>query len=217
MKKLLVALGFTMAAMSAQASTLSLAPPVSGPSSIHFTEASSSCPDCGHDVITGATDGLFGTLSIDSDASFVATFLGSEAGNTNFYVGNGLNVMSNKSSNVGDTFAFDVSAGAINFGFYDQSTGVSAANIGDNINKIAYITNKYTTNEMTGERTYDYNDASGNPFAFLIGFNDSGSLDGDYDDYVVGVNAVPVPAALPLMASALGLFGVSRRKSKKAA
>lgn len=29
------------------------------------------------------------------------------------------------------------------------------------------------------------------------------------------VNAVPVPAALPLMASALGLFGISRRKNKK--
>ena len=203
MKKLLVALGFTMAAMSAQASTLSLAQ--SG--SVTFSLATATCPLCGHDVITGALGGVFGTLSIDSDALFVATFLGSEAANVNFYVGNGLMVMNNKSAAVGDTFAFDVSAGAINFGFYDQSASFSAANIGDNINKIAYITN------VNGK----YKDASGNPFAFLIGFNDSASIDADYDDYVVGVNAVPVPAALPLMASALGLFGLSRRKSKKAA
>ena len=203
MKKLLVALGFTMAAMSAQASTLSLA--TSG--SVTFTTATATCPLCGHDVITGATGGVFGTLSIDSNALFVATFLGSEAADTNFYVANGSNVMRNKSTTVGDTFAFDVSAGLINFGFYDSYTGVGAANIGDNINKIAYITN------VDGK----YKDASGNPFAFLIGFNDSGSTDGDYDDYVVGVNSVPVPAALPLMASALGLFGLSRRKSKKAA
>ena len=205
MKKILIALGFTMAAMSAQASTLSLAS--AGP--VTFSLATLACPICGHDVITGATGGLFGQLSVDSDSSFQATFLGYEAANVNFYVANGTNVMSNKVTAIGNTFSFDVSAGLINFGFYDLTTGVGASNLTDYMNKIAYI-----TNPVGGKQ---YLDASGNPFAFLIGFNDSGSTDVDYDDYVIGVNAVPVPAALPLMASALGMFGLSRRKSKKAA
>ena len=41
------------------------------------------------------------------------------------------------------------------------------------------------------------------------------------DDFVVGlrfqpVSSVPVPAALPLMATAIGLFGLQRRRNAKA-
>ena len=202
MKKILVALGFTLAAMSAQAATLSL----SNLGSVTFTTATSSATTAGHDVITGATGGTFGLLSVDMDTIFRATFLGKEAGDVNFYVANGVNV-ANSANNVasaGDSFEFAVSAGAINFGFNDSSTGVTASNIGDSINKIAYIANNGNFIDA----------ATGNPYAFLIGFNDSGSLDGDYDDYVIGVSAVPVPAALPLMASALGAFGIARRRNK---
>ncbi len=202
MKKILIALGFTLAAVSAQAATLSL----SDLGSVTFSSATISAPTAGHDVITGATGGTFGLLSVDMDTTFRATFLGKEAGDVNFYVVNGVNVANsaNNVASVGDSFTFDVLAGAINFGFNDAVTGVSASNIGDSINKIAYIANNG-----------NYIDAAtGNPYAFLIGFNDSGSLDGDYDDYVIGVSAVPVPAALPLMASALGAFGIARRRNK---
>ena len=49
-------------------------------------------------------------------------------------------------------------------------------------------------------------------------YDDDDDIDGDYDDYVIGVSAVPVPAALPLMASALGaLFIARRRNNSKAA
>ena len=43
----------------------------------------------------------------------------------------------------------------------------------------------------------------------------TGSIAFEIDN--AGYGTVPVPAALPLMASALGMFGLSRRKSKKAA
>ena len=60
-----------------------------------------------------------------------------------------------------------------------------------------------------------WNNLYGTAYDFLIGYNDSADINNDYDDYVVGVvNNVPVPAALPLMASALGMFGLSRRKNK---
>ena len=204
MKKILLALGFTFAAMSSQAATLSLAE--SG--TVNFTEATAGNPDAGHDVITGATSGKFGTLSIDTSALFRATFLGFEAGDVNFYVANGTQVANsaNKFSAVGDVFEFQVGPGAIDFGFHDAVTGVTASNIGANFQLIAYI-----------ENDGSYIDAAtGNPYAFLIGFNDTGAPDGDYDDYVIGVSAVPVPAALPLMASALGAFGIARRRSNKA-
>ena len=56
------------------------------------------------------------------------------------------------------------------------------------------------------------------PFDYILGFNDRSRGDSDYDDFVVGLrftpNAVPVPAAFPLMATALALFGfgASRRR-----
>jgi hypothetical protein len=210
MKNFLIALGFTLAAMSSQAATLSL--DVSGPV-VFTTVAGTYSPTGAHDVITGALDGSFGTLSVDEAAIFRATFLGAEAKDLNFYVANGTDVTESGinvypgSVTVGQSFEFFVSAGNINFGFNDTTTGVSASNIGDNINKIAYILNNDSYIDA----------ATGLPYQFLIGFNDSRDLDGDYDDYVIGVSAVPVPAALPLMASALGAFCIARRRNNSKA
>lgn len=195
MKKMLLALTLVFSATAVQAETvnhLSLA--IDSP--VTFTGDA-------HDVVTGATGGVFGQLSATQDTLFSVTFLGSEASNTNFYVSNGSEVIGTSTStiNVGDTFKFNVGAGLINFGFGGSGTAEPASNITNFIGKIAYITNDGS-----------YKDSEGNPFTFLIGFNDGGSPDGDYDDYVVGVSAVPVPAALPLLASALGMFGVARRR-----
>ena len=201
MKKILIALGFTLAAMSAQSATLSLAE--SGPV-VFTTVAGTGSATGAHDVVVGALGGTFGQLSALNDTTFAVTFLGKEADRTNFFVSNGTSVdgSSNKVATVGQTFFFDVAAGVIDFGF--RGPEVTALNTGLNNQRIAYITNDGS-----------YIDANtNNPYSFLIGFNDGDEIDGDYDDYVVGVSAVPVPAALPLMASALGAFGIARRRNK---
>jgi hypothetical protein len=195
MNKLLLALMLAFSASAVQAEPVNHLSLAAG-SSVTFTGDT-------HDVITGATGGTYGQLSATQDTLFSVTFLGTEASNTNFYVSNGSEVIGTSTSviNVGDTFTFNIGAGVINFGFGGSGTTTPASNLDNYIGTIAYITNDGS-----------YKDAEGNPFAFLIGFNDGGSPDGDYDDYVVGVSAVPVPAALPLLASALGMFGVARRR-----
>ena len=208
MKKVLLALGFTLAAASAQAATITM-----GDLQLVTREAVIFTGDA-HDIINvggfDATGGVFGQLSALRDTTFAVTFLGKEAERTNFFVSNGLTLdgSSNKVATVGQSFFFDVAAGVIDFGF--RGPVVTALNTDIFDQRIAYITNDGS-----------YIDANtGNPYSFLLGFNDGDPRDGDYDDYVVGVSSVsevPVPAALPLMASALGLFGLSRRKNKVAA
>ena len=205
MKKILLALGFTLAAVSAQAATIT-----SGDLQLETRDAIAITGDA-HDVINvggvDATGGVFGQLSALKDTTFAVTFLGFEATRTNFFVSNGTSVIgsANFDATVGQTFFFDVAAGVIDFGF--RGPEVTALNTDIDNQRIAYITNDGS-----------YIDANtGNPYSFLIGFNDGDKVDGDYDDYVAGVSAVsavPVPAALPLMASALGAFGIARRRNK---
>ncbi len=186
MKKLLVALGFTMAAMSAQASLV-------------FTPIGTTLPTDSYNDILGLTPPVtfsYGTLS--ADVGDIVTFqnvsANAEAGFQNFFV-NGAASFVNK-SNIG-TYQYTVTtAGPLSFTFNDPTP----ATFGNGSDHIAVLEQSY----------------GGYDGGFLMLFDDSGN-GRDYDDHAVYVSAVPVPAALPLMASALGLFGISRRKSKKAA
>ena len=59
-------------------------------------------------------------------------------------------------------------------------------------------------------------------FQYVIGYNDSASiaLYGDWDDFVIGVNAVPVPEpeVYAMLLAGLGLLGyVARRREQNLA
>lgn len=153
------------------------------------------------------TSGNSGTLRADASGFFNATYLGQVASFPNQYANPTMQMGgTNLGVAVGTTLSHAVTAGStIDFRFIDGGNGSTFAN-------------GATNTAVQGMIFLDaaiWNGLYGTAYDFLIGYNDSADVNADYDDYVVGVvNNVPVPAALPLMASALGLFGVSRRKSK---
>ena len=188
MKKILIALGFTFAAMSSQAAltftstgqTIAIAPAGDGTNNA-----------------TGQTAGTtfdYGFLSAEAGDIITFTNLQSfvEAGYTNLFI-NGTDVFSNKSGN-GDTFSFTSTGGQLSFLFKDAN-GVEFGNGDSSIGVVA-------------GSAYGFVDQ------FVLLLDDSAVGFTDFDDHVVGVSAVPVPAALPLLASALGAFGIARRRNK---
>ena len=187
MKKILIALGFTFAAMSSQAA-------------LTFTPVGSTVFTNGENNVTGQAAGVqyaFGTLSADAGDIVTFTNLASftEAGYTNVFI-NGVDIFSNKTGD-GNTFTFSPSdSSPIQFSFVDQN-GITFSNGSASIGVVAGS---------------DYANLSA--FQFVLLLDDSATGLTDFDDHAVGVSAVPVPAALPLMASALGAFGIARRRNK---
>ena len=201
MKKLLLSAIFLMGSVNAQATGLSIL----DAEDINFS---------GYDgepvIYTGARNsGFTGTVNALFDGNLTAVYLGQESSHLNefqFEVFNSLNEW----QVVGQSISTEVDAGALMFRFVDTN-GVSETFINGTSRSFA-IMDGFIGN-IAGT---DYG-----PFDYILGLNDSSQLDGDYDDFVVGlrfqpVSSVPVPAALPLMATALGLFGLQRRRNAKA-
>ena len=187
MKRVLIALSFTFVAMSSQAAVV-------------FNFSGFTVPTNAFNDILSEDSGAvyeFGTLSADAGDVITFTNLISdvEASFNNFFV-NDMQVFSNKEGD-NNSFNFTVlNSGVLDFQFVSQG-GFIDSNGSQNIAVLSNVEN------FNGE--------------FLLLLDDSFVTHMDFDDHAIGVSTlstVPVPAALPLMASALGAFGIARRRNK---
>jgi hypothetical protein len=191
MKKILVVLGFSLTAASSHAALM-------------FNSGGFTAPTNQYNNVLNTAAGAtfeYGFLSANAGdvLSFNNPISNVDAGyNNNFYINN-TQVFSNKTGN-NDVFNYTVeNSGVLNLEFRSQDGFVDA----NGSQNIAVVSNN-----------------GGNPGDFLLLLNDSFASHDDFDDHAVGlsdvssVSAVPVPAALPLMASALGIFGIASRRNK---
>lgn len=154
-------------------------------------------------VVTGKRDDAWlGILEATGPVTITATFLGKEAIDHNTFT-LGSQTLDNdvQFKSITETFG----DGKISFSFNDLTTIASVAN-GDTFK--ARSTNSFAF--LKGNKDYD----------FLIGYNDKGTKDYDYDDFVVGIKYVCVPVPEPetyaMMLAGLGLVGFAsaRRRNK---
>ena len=133
------------------------------------------------------------------------TFLGQESGyNNKFYdvsggnalfesdpIGTSVSSLVNISGPLSFKFEGNVDKFAVNGGPWDKGTSIGL--IG--------------TNMQVGSTVYD----------FVIGYNDSAGQKylGDWDDFVIGVSAVPEPETYAMLLVGLGLIGFSLRNQRR--
>lgn len=133
-----------------------------------------------------------GGLMLSGNTLLKYEYYGKEASFINFFIGGG-DSFSTTTSVVGDTIFAPTAAGTVPFSFVTTDSGGLIAKNGGSIDSGLSIA---------------FADLGNN--SFLIMFNDTGH-DVDFDDLVVKVSAVPLPAAVWLMLSAIvGLWGMSR-------
>jgi hypothetical protein len=152
------------------------------------------------------SQGVQGTLGSLGAGTVSFTYLGNESGNTNkfsFSVGSQTLL---ETSAIGATVSGLIGSGSLGYSFTDISTGSTFWN---GSAAIVYVANVATKSLGT--------------FQYVLGFNDNGSPDGDFDDFVVGVNfqttpPIPEPETYALMLAGLGAVGfMARRRHQRRA
>ncbi len=196
MKKILLALGFSLIGTSAQAITMG---------NLQLNTYGSAMFN-GTNNIANTNTGMFGQLYTTQNTILNFTFLGKEAANINYLLLNGSAATGSATNTVkiNDSYSLIANKGVVDFGFTGNG-GTSASNTTNPQDNILFL-----------ENVNAIKDATGNPFAFLVGFDDGGSHDADFNDYVIGINeisAVPAPTSAWLFGSALFGFACFRRKS----
>lgn len=165
------------------------------------------------DMITGdmktTTNGLF--LNFDSpSAQITYTYLGSEAGNSNYSADVGGVVFQNRGWDIaqpGDTaVSYQGSEGLLNFAF-GTSSPASAVGI---------FMNNHLANPASSDYAIGYIQIDADSFYVL--FDDIASGDRDFDDMVlrIDVASVPLPAGGLLLLSGLAGAAALRRRKKAA-
>ncbi len=216
MKNLLVAVSLTLAAISAHANVVSGGLEITGESVFDLTLSDGGWGPIENIPQGYYTTGIAGNLQARKDGIFTATYLGQAATYANRYTGldGGRAIKGYTSPIEGLRNTASIYAAAdslVDFSFGQDNNGNGILDQGAFANGMA---NEASRGIAFFLNSLDLLDNNGRLFDFLIGYNDTASADRDFDDYVVGVRHVPVPAALPLLATALGLFGLSRRKNK---
>lgn len=137
--------------------------------------------------------GIQGLLAGSGPGTVSFTYLGNESANVNQFTFSVGSQTLNESDAVGKTISGSI-ASAINFSFRDLSTGTTFSNGSDAIVYVADV------------GTVHYG-----KFDYIIGLNDNGSRDGDFDDFVIGARfvAAPIPEPQTYALLAAGLAAVS--------
>ena len=205
LSKPLVAVALSVASLGAMADGIITATSAQAPTTFASLSASGTFNPAGVNVSNltstyGSSFTKYTNVGFTDDTIVKFTFVGKEAGNTNAFglglvdsAGNRLLLNTNAP---GSFVSSSVLAGAFSFYFYDVTT-------------MALITNP----------SFAIGVAQGvDKTKALFVFNDNGSKDGDYDDMVVSVTAVPEVETYAMMLAGLGLMGtIARRRNKSKA
>ena len=166
---------------------------------------------------TVQTGGKRDALLSTSAGTLTATFLGFEALDTDTYTFTAASgTMSNKTATPNVTSIFgNVAAGLLNFTFADLFAGTTVGNGGSGGG--AGMFNSYMVFGTGTGAAFTAYTGPGGVYDVVLGFNDSLQVDGDYDDFIVGLKvvAIPEPETYALMLAGLGAVGFLARRRRR--